>query len=79
MLNSLNQTTEQTRNKSFKNKFMITELYDKYSYFLNGTIDWKGFQDKLKSKCSRRYRYQWDRYDVVNNPKKLLKKSYRCK
>ena len=77
MLNSLNQTTETDETNLLKIEFMITELYDKYSYFLlNGTIDWKGFQDKLKEvNAAEDMNAQWDRYDVVNNPKKLLKKA----
>ena len=77
ILNSLNKSTETDETNLLKIEFMITELYDKYSYYLlNGTIDWKAFQDKLKEvNTAEDINAQWDRYDVVNNPKKLLKKA----
>lgn len=45
----------------------MTELYDKYSYYLlNGSIiNWKAFQEKLTElEKDDEINAQWDRYEI---------------
>lgn len=53
----------------------MTELYDKYAfYLLNGSINWKAFQEKLTElEKDDEINAQWDRYEIKKNPKELLK------
>lgn len=53
----------------------MTELYDKYSYYLlNGSINWKAFQEKLSElEKDDEINAQWDRYEIKINHKELLK------
>ncbi|MDY0051629.1 MAG: L,D-transpeptidase family protein [Aliarcobacter sp.] len=76
-LNSFNNTQINNQKALLTIDFMITELYDKYfTYVLNGSINWKAFEEKLdlldKETEIKAY---WDRYYVSKNSKNLLKKA----
>lgn len=57
--------------------FMLTELYDKYMfYLLKGSINWKLFEDRLSLIAKEtEIKAHWDRITLNRNPKDLLKKA----
>lgn len=74
-LNSLDKSNENYIDSMLRIEFMMTELYDKYAfYLLNGSINWKAFQEKLTElEKDDEINAQWDRYEIKKNPKELLK------
>ncbi|QKF77187.1 L,D-transpeptidase family protein [Arcobacter defluvii] len=74
-LNSLDKSNENYIDSMLRIEFMMTELYDKYAfYLLNGSINWKAFQEKLTElEKDDEINAQWDRYEIKRNPKELLK------
>lgn len=69
------QSEEEYQNNLIKIDFMMTELYDKYSaYVLNGSVEWKIFEEELKSlDKEKEIKAHWDKYLIVKNRKLLLK------
>ena len=57
--------------------FMLTELYDKYMfYLLKGSINWKLFEEKLSLiEKETEIKSHWDRFSLVKNPIVLLSKA----
>jgi len=74
-LNTINKSDINYQENLIKIDFMLTELYDKYmSHILNGSINWKAFQEKLELlDKENEIKGQWDRYTLKKNPKELLK------
>lgn len=73
-LESLNNLDENFEEKLLEIDFLLTELYDKYSsYLLEGSINWKAFQNKLKDlEKQSEIKAQWDRYKIEKDKKRLL-------
>lgn len=67
--------SENSKKDILEIEFLMTELYDKYSYYLlNGSINWKAFQEKLTElEKDDEINAQWDRYEIKINHKELLK------
>lgn len=67
--------SENSKKDILEIEFLMTELYDKYSYYLlNGSINWKAFQEKLSElEKDDEINAQWDRYEIKINHKELLK------
>lgn len=55
-------------------EFLLTELYDKYTfYLLEGSINWKDFQNKLRDlEKQNEIKAYWDRYQIKKDKKALL-------
>lgn len=73
-LEGLNNLDENFEEKLLEIDFLLTELYDKYSsYLLEGSINWKAFQNKLKDlEKQSEIKAQWDRYKIEKDKKRLL-------
>ena len=73
-LESLNNLDENFEEKLLEIEFLLTEIYDKYSsYLLEGSINWKAFQNKLKDlEKQSEIKAQWDRYKIEKDKKRLL-------
>ena len=73
-INSINKSKKEDL---FTADFMLTELYDKYMfYLLQGSINWKLFEEKLSLiEKETEIKSHWDRYSLIKNPKLLLKKA----
>lgn len=74
VIEALNSVNDSLENK-LKVEFMLTELFDKYSNYLQkGTINWKVFKDRLAEiEKNTEVNGQWDRYEINKDSKKILK------
>lgn len=73
-LQNLKNLDENIEENLLEVEFLLTELYDKYSsYLLEGSINWKAFQNKLKDlEKESEIKAQWDRYKIEKDKKTLL-------
>ena len=73
----INSIDKSKKEDLFTADFMLTELYDKYMfYLLQGSINWKLFEEKLSLiEKETEIKSHWDRYSLIKNPKLLLKKA----
>jgi L,D-transpeptidase YcbB len=76
-LNNFDMTKVENQKNLLTIDFMITELYNKYfNYLLKGSIDWKGFENKLDmTNKETEINNQWDRFYLAKDSKDLLTKA----